>query len=154
MNKALKLIISILTPLLVGFTSSFLTPQFNGWYSSLSKPPFTPPNWVFGPVWAVLYILVGFSFYLVWKDRDLKEFGGAAFIYFVHLGLNFLWSLLFFGFQNPDIAFIEIFLLLISVLFFTLEFYKLNKKTGYILVPYLLWVSFAAILNFSISILN
>ncbi len=154
MNNFLKLIISISLPLLIGFTSSFITPDFTDWYSTLDKPFFNPPSWLFAPVWTILYILIGYSFYLIWKDKSLIEIESVSFIYFIHLGLNFLWSPLFFGLRNPDIAFVELFFLLMSIFYLILKFYQINKKAGYLLLPYLLWVSFAGVLNFSIAILN
>jgi tryptophan-rich sensory protein len=154
MNKFLKLIISVSLPLLIGFLSSYIVPDFTEWYASLSKPPFNPPSWVFAPIWTILYILIGISFYLIWKDRSLKEIKSVSFIYFIHLGLNFLWSPLFFGLRNPDIAFVEFFFLLISVFYLIIKFHQLNKRAAYLLLPYILWLSFAGVLNFSIAILN
>jgi len=122
------------------------------WYSKLKKPAFNPPNWIFGPVWTLLYLLMGVSFYLVWTSG--KEIGAAIIIFSIQLVLNILWSALFFGMKKPFIAFIEIILLWISILASIVLFIDISNTASYLLIPYLLWVSFAAILNFSIWKLN
>jgi len=155
MKTPLKLLISILIPLFIGFSGSFFTvTSIDSWYSTINKPFFNPPNWIFSPVWTTLFILIGISFYLVWQKDFGKNKKEALNIYFSQLFLNFLWSILFFTFQNPLLAFIEI-LILWLVIFLNIKiFYKIDKKAGYLLIPYILWVSFAALLNFSIFLLN
>ena len=147
------LILSILLPLGVGFIGSFFTtPNIQNWYQYIEKPAFNPPNWIFGPVWTVLYILMGISFYLYAKSEDSKKQGYVY--YFVQLGLNSLWSILFFGLQNPLLGLIEIFFLLTFIILTIREFRQVNKIAGILLLPYLAWVSFATILNLNIWLLN
>ncbi|MFC1728524.1 TspO/MBR family protein [Nanoarchaeota archaeon] len=152
MKKIWKLIISIILPFLASAIGSLFTASsVSTWYVELNKPVFNPPSWVFGPVWTILYLLMGISLYLVWTNRYNKP---AFIIFGVQLFLNMLWSILFFGLQNPLFAFIEIILLWIAILTTIIYFYKINKVSAYLLVPYILWVSFAAILNFALFILN
>jgi tryptophan-rich sensory protein len=151
-----KLILSIIISQLAGLIGAFFTtPSIHTWYATLVKPSFNPPNWVFGPVWTILYTLIGISLYLVIKDGiGSKEKKFALIVFSIHLILNSLWSILFFGMKNPFLAFIEI-LILWGLIFYTMLLFKrIDQKTVYLLTPYLLWVSFAAILNFSIWRLN
>ena len=153
MNKPTKLIISILLSLSAGAIGSIFTfRSIPTWYNTLNKPAFNPPNWLFGPVWTTLYILIGISVYLVWTNK--KKNTTAFIIFGTQLFLNALWSILFFGLKNPLIAFIEIILLLAAILYTIIIFYKIDKNAAYLLIPYLFWVSFASILNFSIFYLN
>ena len=154
MNKFFKLLFSVSLPLLVGFAGYLLTLGSADWCSTIYKPPFNPPSWMFVSIWAILYVFIGLSFYYVWDKKDLKEFKSPILIYLIQLGLSLLWFIIFFGFKNPDIAFIEMFFLLISVSIFSLKFYRMNKKLNCLLIPYILWISFVAVLNFSIVILN
>lgn len=151
----IRLIISITIPLLIGLIGSFFTSSsVNTWYTTLNKPPFNPPNWLFGPVWTTLFILIGISFYLVW----VFDFGRNKWLtigcFSLNLLLNLVWSLFFFGFRNPFLAFIEIIILWIVILSNILIFYGISKLAGILLIPYLLWVSFASVLNYFIYILN
>jgi benzodiazapine receptor len=153
--KILKLIISITIPLLIGFFGSIFTSQsINTWYVTLQKPEFNPPNWIFAPVWTILFIFIGISFFWVWQ----QNFGGqktkAITIYSIQLILNWLWSILFFGLQKPLYSFIEIIILLIIIIVNAVIFYRITPKAGYILIPYILWVSFASVLNLFIVLLN
>lgn len=152
MQKLLKLFLSIFLCIGVGFTSSVFTiSSISGWYSTLNKPSFNPPNWIFGPVWTTLYILMGISLFLVWsKKKSKKNYN----YFFIQLGLNFFWSLIFFGLHLPLLAFVEIILLWISILYTIFEFKKISPWSAYLLYPYLAWVSFASILNLSVAILN
>ena len=153
MNKAIKLIISILLSLSAGAIGSiFTSSSIPTWYSTLNKPVFNPPNYLFGPVWTVLYILMGISLYLIWTNK--KKNKTALTIFGIQLFLNTLWSIIFFGLKNIPAAFIEIILLWAAILYTITVFYKINKNAAYILIPYLAWVSFAAILNFYLLILN
>ncbi|MBU0660874.1 tryptophan-rich sensory protein [Patescibacteria group bacterium] len=155
MKKPCKLISSILIPLLIGFGGSFFTvSSINSWYSTINKPFFNPPNWIFSPVWTTLFILIGISFYLVWQKDFGKNKKQILAIYFTQLAFNFFWSIFFFALQNPLLAFIEIIILWILIFLNIKVFYKIDKRAGYLLIPYLLWVSFASILNLSIVILN
>lgn len=151
----IKLIVSILIPLIVGFAGSFFTSSsINTWYSTINKPSFNPPNWLFAPVWTLLFILIGISFYLVWN----KDFGNikswALLIYGANLALNLLWSLLFFGLRKPYLALIEIVILWFVILGNIIVFYRISRTAGLLLIPYLLWVTFASFLNYNIYILN
>jgi len=155
MKKILKLLVSIFIPLLVGFLSSFFTSSsVNSWFLTINKPFFNPPSFVFAPVWTALYILIGLSFYLVWEKNFGKEKRQVIGIYSIQLFLNFTWSLLFFGLKSPFFALVDIVLLLIVIIVNIVICYKVSRKAAYLLIPYLLWVSFATILNFSIFILN
>jgi len=126
------------------------------WYPTIQKPSFNPPNWVFAPVWTLLFILMGISAGLVWdkidSDRELVKRG--MFFFTVQLALNALWSYLFFGLNNILLASIEIVLLLLLIYETHLIFKKVDKKASYMLIPYMLWVGFATVLTISIYFLN
>lgn len=153
-----KLIFSIWICLGAGVLGSFFTvssPPAGGltWYQTLNKPFFSPPNWIFGPVWTTIYILMGISLYLILVSKaKLKQ--NALNLFFIQLGLNAIWSIIFFGLKNPTLAFIDIVVLWISIVLTIKAFYKISKISAYLLIPYLLWVSFASILNLAIVILN
>jgi len=151
MNKWVKLIIAILFCQLAGvFGSIFTSSSIRTWYVELQKPFFTPPNWIFGPVWITLYTLMGIALYLVWDKKDRVSIS----IFGFQLILNALWSLLFFGMQNPLYGLVEIIILWFAILITIVRFYKIDKKAGLILLPYILWVSIATALNYYIWILN
>jgi len=163
MKKIFKFIISIAIPLIIGFLGSFFTSgSVNSWYTTINKPSFNPPNWIFGPVWTILFIMIGLSFYLVWikdfgkqgRKQNEKQKKRIIGVYCVQLALNFLWSVFFFGLRNPLLSFMEIIILWFFIITNIILFYRVSEKAGYLLIPYLLWVSFAAILNFAIVILN
>jgi len=155
MNKSLKLSLCILVPLLVGSISGYFTStSITTWYVTLVKPSFNPPNYLFGPVWTTLYILMGISLFLVLnKAKDLEK-NKIFFVFSIQLILNFLWSFLFFKFQQLGLALVEIVLMWCSILYMIIVFYKTNKLAALINIPYLLWVSFATILTYSIYTLN
>ena len=152
----LKVLIFILFSQLAGIVGGFFTSSsVGGWYQTLAQPSFNPPGWVFGPVWIVLYTLMGVSSYLVWLKVGINSLAKPALIiFYIHLVLNALWSILFFGLKNPFLAFIEIIILLVMILIIIVLFYRIDKTASYLLIPYLLWVSFASILNFFIWRLN
>ena len=156
MNKIFKVLISIFICQLAGIIGSFFTaPAISQWYAFLEKPSLAPPNWIFAPVWTTLFLLMGISLYLVWdKGIQLKKVRIAMVIFFVHLGLNILWSFLFFGLRSPFYGFIEILILWFFILLTIFSFFKVSKKAGLILLPYLVWTSFAAFLNFFIWRIN
>jgi len=156
MSKILKLVVSILICQGVGVMGAFFTsPAIPTWYATLEKPRFNPPNWLFAPVWTILFLLMGVSLYLIWsKGLENKKAKTALFIFVLQLILNILWSILFFGLQSPLYAFIEIIILWLAILLTIISFFKISKTSAYLLLPYMLWVSFAAILNFSIMIIN
>jgi len=153
MNKWVKLIVSILICQIAGVIGSIFTaPSITSWYADLQKPAFSPPNWVFGPVWITLYTLMGISLYLVWnKKKNVKI---PLTLFFTQLILNSIWSIIFFGLQNPFYALIEIIILWIMILVTIIRFYKISKKASLLLLPYIIWVSVATILNYYIWILN
>lgn len=125
------------------------------WYASLVKPSFSPPNWVFGPVWTVLYTMMGIALYTVWNKKTNNKEKKIGLRYFsAQLVLNTSWSIIFFGMHSPVLALLVI-IALWAFIFFTIQKFMLVSKTaGVLLVPYLLWVSFATLLNFSIVLLN
>ncbi|OGG24866.1 TspO protein [Candidatus Gottesmanbacteria bacterium RIFCSPHIGHO2_12_FULL_40_13] len=133
--------------------SLFTVSSIPTWYANLTKPPFSPPNYVFGPVWTTLYALMGISLYLVWISR-IKSKQYAVKLFFVQLALNAVWSIIFFGLKRPGLAFIEIIALWVAIILTIKAFQKISKTASYLLYPYLAWVSFASILNFAIWILN
>ncbi len=156
LKDILKLIGSIIICQLAGFIGSlFTTPAIPTWYKTLSKPAFNPPNSIFSPVWITLFLLMGISLFLVWqknhKDREVKI---ALLFFTAQLVLNILWSILFFGLKSPLWAFVEIIILWLAILLTIIKFFKVSKPAGYLLLPYILWVSFAAFLNFSLWRLN
>jgi len=155
-NKLIKLIVAVVLCQLAGIIGSIFTVSaINGWYSTIEKPLFNPPNWIFAPVWTTLFLLMGISLYLIWeKGIQKKEIKTAVSVFGLQLALNVLWSVLFFGLKNPFFAFIEIILLWVTILATTILFYRISKKAGLLLIPYLLWVTFAAFLNYSIWMLN
>ncbi len=154
-SNVLKLIVSIALPLTIGAIAGIFTAEaVPEWYATLNRPSFNPPNWVFGPVRTTLYALMGFSLFLVWKQRASKERNLAIFVFLLQLTLNFFWSFLFFYFNMIGIALIEIAMLLISIVLMLVLFYKIKPLAAYINIPYLLWVAFATILNASYYFLN
>ncbi|SKC89036.1 TspO/MBR family protein [Maledivibacter halophilus] len=152
----IALIISILIPLLVGFLSSYLvgSDAYNS-FEELTKPGFAPPAWVFAPAWIILYTLMGIASYRVWMYRSNRsDVRSALIVYGVQLFFNFLWTIIFFGLGLRGVAYIEIIILLILIIITTIRFYKIDKISGYLMIPYILWVSFASVLNLSIWLLN
>lgn len=156
MNKWAKLIAAILICELAGAAGSvFTTSSIATWYVTLQKPFFTPPNWAFAPVWLTFYALMGISLYWILnKDLKNKAVKTSVLVFAVQLVLNIFWSILFFGLQNPLYGLIEIVILWIAILATILEFYKIDKKAGLILLPYIIWVSIAMALNYYVFILN
>lgn len=155
-GNVVKLIVSILVCQIAGVIGGvFTASSVETWYATLSKPAFNPPNWLFSPVWITLYALMGIALFLVWR-RGFPAEGvrSAISLFAVQLGLNTIWSILFFGLQWPLIAFIEILVLWGFILITLLKFAKISKAAGFLLVPYLLWVSFASVLNFFLWYLN
>lgn len=151
-SNFLKLFIAILISEMAGIIGSFFTASsVSNWYLTLPKPFLSPPSWVFGPVWTLLYFLMGVAAFLIWqKGLEKKEVKIALTFFAIQLFFNTLWSIIFFGLHNPFLAFIEIIILWISILATIIYFYKISRVTLYLLLPYILWVSFAGYLNFSI----
>lgn len=150
-----KLLVSILMPLAIGAMAGMFTSKaIPEWYATLNQPSFNPPNWVFGPVWTALYIVMGVSFFLIWKLESGQKRNQAIVIFLVHLLLNFGWSFVFFYFKMIGLALIEILLLWSAIVLMLTRFYKLKPLAAYLNIPYLLWVTFAAILNAAYFFLN
>jgi len=147
MQKSLKLIGAVLLCQIIGGLGAvFTTPAIGGWYAGLVKPIFNPPNWLFGPVWTLLYAMMAVAWWLVgFKEKK---------IFLTQLGVNLLWSIVFFGLKQPGVA-VGVIVVLWVLIFLTIrKFMSINKLGGWLLYPYLLWVSFATILNVAITILN
>ena len=155
-----KIIISVSACILIGLLSSLATrSSVDTWFLTLEKPFFNPPSWVFAPVWTILYVLMGYSFAIVWSNesqsrRSREIIKNAMIIFGVQLALNALWSILFFKLCNPFLALIEILLLWLMIFETIKTFNKIDNFASKLLLPYLAWVSFATILNGSIWFLN
>lgn len=152
----LKLIVALFLCQSAGIIGALFTfDAIPSWYAGLVKPSFAPPNWLFGPAWTTLYTLMGISLYLIWQAKAKIKIKKAALnIFYAQLILNALWSIIFFGLKNPGLAFVEILLMWVLIAASIVKFNKINKTASYLLVPYLLWVSFATLLNASIVYLN
>ena len=155
-NNALKLVIAIAVPVVVGGLPGFATARgVSTWYSTLVKPSINPPAWVFGPVWTVLYIMMGVAAYLVWlRGVDADGVRAALAVFVIQLGLNGLWSILFFGIRQPGLALVEISVLWVAIGATSWLFWRVVPAAGVLLLPYWAWVSFATILNASLWWLN
>ncbi len=192
-DNLLKFFTSIIICELAGVIGSFFTiSQINGWYKNLNKPSFNPPNWIFGPVWTTIFVLMGISLYLVWskkwhpKNKISREKAkttnltskskisavraistarqkfssgpwqklNIVLIFTVQLVLNILWSIIFFGIHSTGLAFFELLMLWFAIIFTMANFYRVSKIAALLLLPYILWVSFAAILNLAIFLIN
>jgi tryptophan-rich sensory protein len=151
-----KLIASILICQGAGFVGSFFTiSSIDSWYATLNKPSFNPPNWLFGPAWITLYFLMGVALYLIWNLEQRDKIWKMAITFFaIQLALNSLWSIIFFGMEQPLLAGFEIIILWVFILLSIIYFSKINKTAAYLLVPYISWVTFAGILNWAIVSLN
>lgn len=155
-NNILKFIVSLGIPQLAGAIGSIFTiSSIPVWYEALNRPELAPPNWVFGPVWTTLFLLMGIAVFLVLKKGSEKKGVKIALgVFAVQLVLNTLWSYIFFGLQSPGGAFIEIIFLWIAILANIIVFYRISKLAAYLLIPYIAWVSFAGYLNYMIWVLN
>jgi benzodiazapine receptor len=156
MKNLPKLIVSVVGCELVGFLGTpFTISAITTWYATLNKPFFAPPNWIFGPVWTLLYFLMGVSFYLIWKiGWQKKKVKDAGLFFLAQLVLNFIWSPIFFGLRSPLLGLIVIVAMWTLIVMTMKKFYPLSRMAFYLLIPYLLWVSFATILNATILVLN
>jgi len=158
-TKAKSTISGLILSLVICFAASgagalFTTPKIGDWYATLNRPSFAPPNWVFGPVWTMLYAMMAVAAWLVWKREGVKQAVLPLGLFGVQLALNVLWSVLFFGMENPFAALMEILLLWLFILATTILFFRHSPLAGALLVPYLCWVSFAAVLNYGFWTLN
>ncbi len=150
-----KLIISIAVPLVVGgVAGAFTAKAIPTWYTTLTAPSFNPPNWVFGPMWTLLYVLMGISLFLVWNTEPGRARDIAMLIFGLQLVLNFAWSFLFFHFKELGWALTEIIAMWIAIVVMLIAFYQVRPVAAYINIPYLLWVSFATALNAAYYKLN
>ena len=156
MHKILKIVLVVIICVTLGYLSGTVTrDSITTWYPTLNKPVFNPPNWIFAPVWTLLYVLMGIAAGLVWtSNSDAKTVKKALGFFAVQFGLNALWSYLFFGLHNPLLALVEIVLLWLVIFETYKQFNKIDKIAGLLLIPYIAWVSFAIILNASIWWLN
>ena len=158
LNNFSKLIISVIVCELVGVIGSIFTvSSIPSWYAGLAKPALNPPSWVFGPVWIVLYFLMGMAAFLIWSSyakasegQEKRKIKIALGVFGVQLFLNAIWSIIFFGLRNPGWAFVEIIFLWLAIIWVIIVFYKISRLAALLLLPYILWVSFAAYLNYSI----
>lgn len=149
MKNLPKFLVSIVICEGAGLIGSVFTfSAIPNWYITLNKPTFSPPNFLFGPVWTTLYFLMGVSLYLVWKKKNSLK------LFWIHLFFNATWSIMFFGLRNPLLGLINILILWLLIVIVIYKFWKINKTAGLLLLPYLAWVSFATYLNYSIWILN
>lgn len=155
-GELIRFVTALVLPLAVGALGGVATSSsVSTWYPALSKPIWTPPGWLFGPVWTLLYILMGIALWLVWRRGIVdREVGVAVTFFGIQLGLNLLWSFLFFGFRSIGLALVEIIVLWILIMLTMIKFYRLKSAAGWLMLPYLFWVTFAMALNASIWWLN
>ncbi|MDO8676454.1 MAG: TspO/MBR family protein [Candidatus Azambacteria bacterium] len=154
LNNTLKLIIAVVVSELAGIAGAFFTiSAIPTWYSALTKPALNPPAWIFGPVWVALYFLMGVSLWLIWKS-DSNEKNKALWLFVAQLALNAIWSPIFFGAHSIGSALAIIVLLWAAIVLTILIFKKISKTAAWLLLPYILWVSFACYLNYAIWALN
>jgi translocator protein len=156
MANVFRFFVSIAISLAAGLVGSFFTtPNIQPWYSTLNKPFFSPPNYLFAPVWTILYILMGIAFFLIWKDTKKEKIREKGIeYYFAQLFLNIIWSVAFFGYHSPIAGLIVIIVLWILIFQTIRTFAKVDKTASYLLYPYIAWVSFASILNLAVVLLN
>ena len=155
MKKTSPFILSIIGCELVGLAATpFTVASIPTWYRTLQKPFFTPPNWLFGPAWTLLYALMGGAIVLIWNSKKSKARTFSILVFFLQLALNFTWSIMFFGLRSPLYGFINILILWAAIFLAIIRFYRVSKVASFLMIPYILWVSFATALNFSIMLLN
>jgi benzodiazapine receptor len=154
-KKSLVVALSIVASCIAGAIGSLATiPNISSWYAVLKKPILNPPNWIFGPVWSVLYVVIGIALALVILEARKQSKKKAYFWFGLQLILNTLWSLVFFGLHSPWLGVVIITALVISIIVMIREFYRINKYSAWLLVPYLAWVCFATYLTVAIALLN
>lgn len=149
-----KLIICILIPLAVGGLSAWLTRNSMESFDNLAKPPLSPPGWLFPVVWSILFVLMGIASYLVLVSDKPARAKTALTVYGIQLAFNFFWSIIFFNFEMYLFAFVWLMILWLLIILTTVLFWRIDKRAGYLMLPYLVWVTFAAYLNFGIYLLN
>ena len=154
-KSIIALIVSILLAEGIGFLSGFLSMTSSSDYANFNKPAFSPPGFLFPVVWTILFFLMAVAAYRIWmKGKSGEDVSKALVLYGVQLLLNFLWSIIFFRFRLYAIAFLELLLLLVFILLTTFEFYRIDKPSAYLMIPYIAWVSFAGVLNYAIWMMN
>jgi translocator protein len=154
-SNILKLVVSIVLTLGIGSLGAiFTTSEIPTWYAGLQKPSFNPPKYLFGPVWSLLYLLMGISFYLIWKQPASSIKSIAITLFIIQFVLNFCWSIIFFKYHQIGWALVEIITMWVFILLTIIWFAKLHKSAAWLLVPYISWVSFATLLNFALWRLN
>jgi translocator protein len=155
-SDALRLMVSLFIPLYAGLFGGLATASsVSVWYPTLIKPFFNPPGWIFGPVWILLYILMGLSLFIIWENGLDKETSRIAIVIFAcQLILNIFWSFAFFGFMAPALGLVVILMLLAGIALMIYSFYHISKFAAFLNVPYFLWVLFATVLNIAIVVLN
>ncbi len=155
-SKGWKLFIAIVICQSVGIISGLLTNTKNNfWFDNIQKPSWNPPGFLFAPIWTTLYLLMGISLWMVWKSKTLQsEKFKTCVLFAIQLFLNFWWTIIFFEFQMPMLAFIEIIIMIFLIIFTIFRFSDISKTAAWLLVPYVSWVCFAAILNYNLWILN
>lgn len=155
MKKFGQAVLAIIICQLAGVIGSvFTTPAIPTWYASLAKPAFNPPSWLFAPVWTLLYTLMGIALYLLWRKRQEKLTKNLLIVFLVHLVFNASWSVVFFGLHNIWLAFANIVIIWLFIVYLIVKAWPYEQWVSYLLIPYLLWVSFASVLNLSIGVLN
>ena len=157
MQKIIRIAVVLTTCLLIGYFSGMVTrDSITTWYPTLVKPSFNPPNWVFAPVWTILYIMMGVAGGMVWNrlEKDPENVKKAFTFFIIQLALNAAWSVIFFYLHNPFLALLEIILFWLIIFETYSQFKKIDKTAGLLFIPYLAWVSFATVLNASIWLLN
>ncbi len=155
-GDAVKLLVSLVVPLACGFVGSLATrPAIPGWYAGLNKPVFAPPNWLFGPAWTALYVMMGIAAFLVWRQGLAEPTVKTALLfYIIQLVLNLAWSWLFFALRSPLAGLVEIVVLWCAILVTVILFFRVSRAAGILMLPYIGWVSFASALNAGIWVLN
>jgi len=152
MNSLSKFVVALIVTFAASAVGAFVRPD--AWYEALTKPALTPPNWVFGPVWFTLYALMAIAAWRVWRKSNLHAARWPLGFFVAQLACNALWSILFFGWHRPDLAFFDIIALWLAIAMTLRLFWQQDRLAGSLLIPYLLWVSFASYLNFAIWRLN
>ena len=152
-NKFLSFVLFFIVTFSASFIGGLVTYTFKEpWYSELTKSNFNPPDWIFAPVWTTLYLMMTLAIWFFWhsKNREMN----TIYIYFIHIVFNTTWSVVFFGFHNIFLALVNLIILIFLIVILILRFRRVNKVSSYLMIPYLLWSSFALFLNYSLLVLN
>ncbi len=155
LSRGIGLVVFVVLCLAAGAAGGIVTgPEIGGWYQTLEKPAWQPPNWIFGPVWTTLYLMMAVAAWLIWKPAGLGAARFPLVLFIVQLVLNVAWSWIFFGMHRPGWAVLELVVLWLAIAVTTWAFFRRSSIAGWLMVPYLAWVSFAGVLNFEIWRLN